>query len=204
MAWPKGRKHDPETAAKISAANTGKTRSAETRAKISAAKTGKTHSAEARAKMSAAKTGKTHSAEARAKMSAAKTGKTHSAETRAKLGAAMRVRMADPAFRAKIAAARRALAPDRASQQALAFLLQSGEAMEIGPDLVLASSAFEAAEGRVRQHLRERGAATASELRELLGTTRRVLIPLLERLDRLGITRRDGDLRRLGPRSEPG
>jgi selenocysteine-specific elongation factor len=43
--------------------------------------------------------------------------------------------------------------------------------------------------------LTQRGAATASELRQALGTTRRILIPLLERLDREGVTRREGDRR---------
>ena len=38
---------------------------------------------------------------------------------------------------------------------------------------------------------------TASEAREALGTTRRTLIPLLEHLDRTGVTVRQGDLRRL-------
>ncbi|HXP14462.1 MAG TPA: SelB C-terminal domain-containing protein, partial [Actinomycetes bacterium] len=37
----------------------------------------------------------------------------------------------------------------------------------------------------------------ASEAREALGTTRRTLIPLLEHLDRTGVTVRQGDLRRL-------
>jgi selenocysteine-specific elongation factor len=36
-----------------------------------------------------------------------------------------------------------------------------------------------------------------AELRDATGTTRRILIPLLERLDREGVTVRDGDWRRL-------
>ncbi|MBT6451013.1 MAG: hypothetical protein HOK62_09885, partial [Verrucomicrobiales bacterium] len=31
--------------------------------------------------------------------------------------------------------------------------------------------------------------------RQALGTTRRILIPLLEKMDRTGITRRQGDVR---------
>jgi selenocysteine-specific elongation factor len=38
-----------------------------------------------------------------------------------------------------------------------------------------------------------------SELRPVLGTTRRILIPLLEHLDKLRVTVRAGDMRRLGP-----
>ncbi len=47
----------------------------------------------------------------------------------------------------------------------------------------------------VAQAVRARGPATVSELRQVLGTTRRVLVPLLERLDRDGLTLRQGDRR---------
>ena len=43
--------------------------------------------------------------------------------------------------------------------------------------------------------LRENNSGTASELREFLGTSRRVIIPFLERLDRDGVTRRIADKR---------
>jgi len=43
--------------------------------------------------------------------------------------------------------------------------------------------------------LREHGSATASELRQALGTSRRIVIPLLERLDKDGVTSRAGDKR---------
>ena len=36
-----------------------------------------------------------------------------------------------------------------------------------------------------------------SELRELLRTTRKYAVPIGEYLDRIGLTRRDGDMRRL-------
>ena len=37
--------------------------------------------------------------------------------------------------------------------------------------------------------------STLSEIRELLGTTRKYAVPYCEYLDRTGFTRRDGDLR---------
>ena len=37
-----------------------------------------------------------------------------------------------------------------------------------------------------------------AELRDLLGTTRKYAVPIGEYLDRIGLTRREGDLRRLG------
>jgi selenocysteine-specific elongation factor len=42
---------------------------------------------------------------------------------------------------------------------------------------------------------RQRGPATVSQLRQELQTSRRVLVPLLEKLDREGATRRVGDQR---------
>jgi selenocysteine-specific elongation factor len=95
---------------------------------------------------------------------------------------------------------RKQLAPDVPSQQALRFLVQCGEAVELGPDVVLAGSSWTTAVEKIREHLRRHGRATAGELRQELGTTRRLLIPLLERLDRDGITRREGDWRVLAGR----
>ena len=90
-------------------------------------------------------------------------------------------------------------AADNASQQALKFLLQTGEAMEVNKEVVMLTVAFARAREEVRKFLSERGAATAGELRQALGTSRRVIIPLLEYLDKQGVTRRDGDKRTLIP-----
>ena len=54
---------------------------------------------------------------------------------------------------------------------------------------------------KIAELLASRGRATASELRDAIGTSRRILIPLLERFDKEGLTRRDGDYRSL--KSEP-
>jgi selenocysteine-specific elongation factor len=43
-----------------------------------------------------------------------------------------------------------------------------------------------------------------AELRDLLGTTRKYAVPIGEYLDRIGLTRREGDLRRLGQIAAPG
>jgi selenocysteine-specific elongation factor len=40
---------------------------------------------------------------------------------------------------------------------------------------------------------------TVSRFRELLRTTRKYALPLLASFDARGVTRRDGDVRRLGP-----
>jgi selenocysteine-specific elongation factor len=90
---------------------------------------------------------------------------------------------------------RKELTPDALTQQALRFLLQSGEAVEIGDELVLQSEHYRRAIGMIRAHIRGRGGASVSELRQVLNTSRRVMVPLLEKLDREGITLRQGDKR---------
>ena len=48
--------------------------------------------------------------------------------------------------------------------------------------------------------LEKNGQATVSELRQELNTSRKVIMPLLDRLDRDGVTIRNGDYRTLVPR----
>jgi selenocysteine-specific elongation factor len=93
---------------------------------------------------------------------------------------------------------RKELTPEPIARQALRFLLDTGEAVELGPDLVLLSEPFHQAAEAVKGFLRKQDAATVSELRQAIGTSRRIMVPLLERLDRDGITRREGDRRVLG------
>jgi selenocysteine-specific elongation factor len=87
------------------------------------------------------------------------------------------------------------LAPDATSQQALRFLRDRGELVELSAEVVLATERFAKMRDAIVAFLRENNFGTASELRELLGTSRRVIIPFLERLDRDGVTRRIADKR---------
>jgi selenocysteine-specific elongation factor len=47
----------------------------------------------------------------------------------------------------------------------------------------------------VTKRLQQGGGLTVAEIRDLLGTTRKYAVPLCEYLDRVGVTRREGDLR---------
>ncbi len=89
------------------------------------------------------------------------------------------------------------LAKTDADAKALKFLLETGEAVQLDEKAVLLAKHFRVAIDSVRAHIRQHGPSTAAALRETLGTTRRILIPLLERLDRDGVTLRQGDLRSL-------
>jgi selenocysteine-specific elongation factor len=89
------------------------------------------------------------------------------------------------------------LAPTPNDQKALKFLIQAGDAVALDEKAVMAREAYESLRTAILASLKSRGQATASELREDTQTTRRFLIPLLEKLDREGVTRRQGDYRTL-------
>jgi selenocysteine-specific elongation factor len=55
---------------------------------------------------------------------------------------------------------------------------------------------------RVTDRLRNGAGATVAEIRDLLGTTRKYAVPLCEYLDRIGVTKRQGDLRVLAVSNE--
>jgi selenocysteine-specific elongation factor len=92
---------------------------------------------------------------------------------------------------------RKELSPDAAWQQALRFLLETGEVVEINADVVMFSESQKQAAEIIRRFIREHGPATVSDLRQAIGSSRRVIIPLLEWLDRAGVTERAGDRRAL-------
>lgn len=77
-----------------------------------------------------------------------------------------------------------------------AALLAGGQLVEAG-GVVFAKVAVDAAITRLDQLEAVHGPFTVSQARQVLGSTRRFTVPLLEHLDRVGITTRDGDRRRL-------
>jgi selenocysteine-specific elongation factor len=90
---------------------------------------------------------------------------------------------------------RKLLALDRNARQTLEFLINQGSVVEIAPDLIFLRENFELMKHALQTFLSKNGPATVSELRQALKTSRRVIVPLLEYLDRHGVTRRVGDQR---------
>ena len=80
-------------------------------------------------------------------------------------------------------------------RSALQFLIDTGEVIDVGPELAMGAAQYNRLKLVVKQHLRKHGQATASELRKAMETTRRILIPVLEKMDRDGLTARRGDVR---------
>jgi selenocysteine-specific elongation factor len=92
---------------------------------------------------------------------------------------------------------RKELTRETAAQRALKFLIDSGEVVEISTELVLSAAAAAQATANVKAFLAKHGPSTVSDLRQSLGSSRRVVVPFLEYLDRTFVTVRHGDKRAL-------
>jgi selenocysteine-specific elongation factor len=90
-----------------------------------------------------------------------------------------------------------ALAELGADRRMTAVLVRLGVLVAIAPGLYLGRSTLERAVEDLRRAFPGGRQFAATEAKEALGTTRRSAIPLLEHLDRSGVTVRLGDLRRL-------
>jgi len=79
----------------------------------------------------------------------------------------------------------------------IALAATDGTLVEFGDQLYLHAEVEVELRRRLTQAFVATPGLTVSEIRELLGTTRKFAVPLCEYLDRIGFTSRDGDLRRL-------
>ena len=81
------------------------------------------------------------------------------------------------------------------AKDATAMLLERGELIKIDIDLLFHREAIESAESALRKYLEERGQMTVAEFRDLIGSSRKYVVPLLEYFDKKKTTRRMGDMR---------
>jgi selenocysteine-specific elongation factor len=79
----------------------------------------------------------------------------------------------------------------------LRLLVEQKRVVRLGNDVLMSAAAYADAVARITDHLDAHGEATVAQLRDHLGATRRLVVPLLEHLDAARVTTRDGDLRRL-------
>lgn len=80
------------------------------------------------------------------------------------------------------------------------FLSRTRQIIPLEPKVTLGGRVFQSTVAKVTAFLEKNGQATVSELRQELDTSRKVIMPLLDRLDRDGVTIRNGDYRTLVPR----
>jgi selenocysteine-specific elongation factor len=84
-----------------------------------------------------------------------------------------------------------------AGEEVFARLLDSGELVAVSDDVAFRRQEYEAMVERIRAEIQKKGAITLAEVRDLLGSSRRYVQALLEHLDAIGVTVREGEARRL-------
>ncbi len=92
-------------------------------------------------------------------------------------------------------------APPPASDRGLVrALVREGLVIDLD-GVVFSTGAIDQARDRIVAALAERGTVTVADARDLLGSTRKFVLPIMGHLDATGVTRRRGDDRIPGPRS---
>ena len=85
-------------------------------------------------------------------------------------------------------------------EDVLLFLIEQGELVELKEGVLFTTDDFEKIKAKIKDFIGQQGAATVSQLRGHLDTTRKYMVPILEKLDQLGVTQREGDKRTLPSR----
>jgi selenocysteine-specific elongation factor len=79
--------------------------------------------------------------------------------------------------------------------QLIRLAAAEGQLVEISPQLYFHADVDQQYRQRLAKELADGGGLTLSEIREMLNTTRKYAVPYCEHLDRIGFTKRQGDLR---------
>jgi len=82
-------------------------------------------------------------------------------------------------------------------EEALSFLLASGQLVQLGQDVLFTSGVYESLKQAILEQLRAKGEMTVAEVRDLFDTSRKYALAIMEDLDAHGLTVREGDARRL-------
>lgn len=81
-------------------------------------------------------------------------------------------------------------------------LVRSGQLVAVSQELVYPAGTLAGIRQLVADRIAASGPFTVAQFRDAVGASRKYVVPLLEYLDRIGFTRRQGDLRVLGPKAE--
>ncbi|MBF7084106.1 selenocysteine-specific translation elongation factor [Desulfallas sp. Bu1-1] len=84
------------------------------------------------------------------------------------------------------------------AQELLGYLLARGILVKLAEGIYLHGKALRKAVSLIKEHLEQKGEISLGEVRDLLQTSRKYTLPLLEYLDREKVTRRVGDMRVAG------
>ncbi|MGH7795363.1 MAG: SelB C-terminal domain-containing protein, partial [Candidatus Binatia bacterium] len=92
---------------------------------------------------------------------------------------------------------KRAGVPRNRLNEVIRLLEREGAVVRITTDMYFLAGSIEQLRQTLTKHLTEKGEMTAASFRDLIGSSRKYTIPLLEFFDRDGLTIRIGDIRRL-------
>lgn len=92
--------------------------------------------------------------------------------------------------------------PEGQTTEVMHYLLRRGSLIKVADELYFHPEALAGAREKLLTFLREKGQISVGEARDLLGTSRKFALPLLEYFDREKVTRRVGDLRVPGRTTE--
>jgi selenocysteine-specific elongation factor len=87
--------------------------------------------------------------------------------------------------------------PRNRLNEVIRLLEREGAVVRVTTDMYFLASSIEQLRQTLRTHLTEKAEMTAASFRDLIGSSRKYTIPLLEFFDRDGLTIRIGDIRRL-------
>lgn len=76
-------------------------------------------------------------------------------------------------------------------------LLDLGMLVQVAPDVVFSTEGYQHMKSELYRLFSEQGTLTAAQVRDYFNTSRRYALALLEHLDSIGFTAREGDVRRL-------
>jgi len=83
----------------------------------------------------------------------------------------------------------------------LTALLERGDLIAVSPEVLFRMEDYQRMREAVVQTLQTDGSLTAAQFRDRFNTSRKYALAFLEHLDALGVTVRDGDVRRLGAKA---
>ncbi|MHB1324242.1 MAG: selenocysteine-specific translation elongation factor [Coriobacteriia bacterium] len=127
---------------------------------------------------------------------AASTALAAESEAADKLAALLREQGLAPGTTAELAA--QAAVDPGIARKVLGRMASEDAVLRLGPDLHFDAAAVAQAREKIVAHLKEHGSILAKDARDLTGSSRKYILPLLEYFDSQGVTKRDGDVRRLG------
>ena len=82
-------------------------------------------------------------------------------------------------------------------EDVLSSLLETDSFVLLSSDVIFRKADYDLALRKINELLRQRERITLAEVRDLLDTSRKYAQALLEHLDSIGVTMRDGDYRKL-------